>query len=147
MIYNQVFEGCFYKGHSNYLNMNGLMLRLRLVDMGTDCILHLIHVEGTRMKRVVIDGLYRGDMLEGMIIGQNPLDFIPLNESADKRSGGGGVVSWINSWWKDRTGSAWVRRALKRFSHDYWFQLHTQDRPRLWTPLPEAMETVVEVLN
>ena len=78
-----MFEGCFYKGHSNHLNMNGLMMRLRLVDMGTHCILHVIPVEGTRMKIVFIDGLYREDILEGMIIGQNPLDFIPLNRSEE----------------------------------------------------------------
>ena len=39
------------------------------------------------------------------------------------------------------------RRALKRFSHDYWFQLHTQDRPRLWKHPPAEMEKVVEVFN
>ena len=76
----------------------------------------------------------------------NTLDFIPLNESADKRSGGR-VVSWIDYWWKDRTGAAWGGRALKRLSPDDWFQLHTQDRPIIWTPPPAAMETVVEVLN
>ena len=49
--------------------------------------------------------------------GKNPLDFITLNESADERSGGR-VVSWITYWWKDRTGSAWGGRDLKRFSPD-----------------------------
>ena len=61
-----------------------------MLEMGTYFILHVIHVEVTRMKRAGIDGLSRGDILEGMIIGQNPLDFITLNESADERSGGGG---------------------------------------------------------
>ena len=36
---------------------------------------------------------------------------------------------------------------MNRLSPDYWFQLHIQDRPRLWTPPPAAMETVVEVFN
>ena len=106
---------------------------LRLVEMGTCCILHAIHVAGTNMKRAGIYGLYRGDILEVMMTGQNPLDFIPMNKSADERSGGQ-VVSWINSWWKDMTGAACGGRALKRFSPADWFQLHTQDRPRLWTP-------------
>ena len=79
---------------------------MRLVEMGTCCILNVIHVAGTRMKIAVIYGLYRGYLLEEMMNGQNPLDFIPMNESADERSGGR-VVSWINSWWKDRTGAAW----------------------------------------
>ena len=50
LIDNQVFEGCFYKGNYNSRKRNGLVLRLRLVEMGTVCILHVIHVAGTRMK-------------------------------------------------------------------------------------------------
>ena len=98
-----MFEGCFKKGHSNSRKLNGLVMRLRLVEMGTGCILHVINVVGTRMKRASIDGLSRGYLVEGMATVQNPLNFIPLNESDDERSGGW-VVSWINSWWKDRTG-------------------------------------------
>ena len=60
-----------------------------MVEKGTGFILHVIHVDGTRMKIAGIDGLYRGDLLEGMMTSQNPLEFIPLNESADERSGGG----------------------------------------------------------
>ena len=93
---NQVFEGCFYKGHSNYRKLNGLVLRSRVVEMVTGCILRVIHVAGTRIKRECIDGLSQRDILERMMNGQNPLDFIPLNESADERSGGW-VGSWINS--------------------------------------------------
>ena len=54
------------------------------------------------MKIAGMDGLSQGDLLEEMRTGQNPLDFIFLNDSADERSGGW-VVSWINYWWKDRT--------------------------------------------
>ena len=66
------------------------------MEMGTGCILHIIHATGTRKKKAGIDGLYQGDLLEGMMNGQNPLDFITLNEWADERSGGR-VVSWIPS--------------------------------------------------
>ena len=141
-----MFEGLFYKGDSNSRKMNGLVLRLRLVEMVTGLIIHVISVAGTRMKILVIDGLSRGDLLVGMMTGQNPLDFIPLNESDDERSEGR-LLSWINSWWKDRTGEEWGGRALKRLSHDDWFHLHTQYRPILWTPPPADMETVVELFN
>ena len=53
------------------------------------------------MKQSSIDGLFQGDLLEGMMTGQNTLEFILLNESADERSGGR-VVSWITSWRKDK---------------------------------------------
>ena len=93
---NHVFEECFYKGNSNSRKLNGLVLRSRVVEMVTGCILHVIHVARTRIKREVIDGLYQRDILERIMNGQKPLDFIYLNDSADERSGGR-VVSWINS--------------------------------------------------
>ena len=56
------------------------------------CILHVIYLAGTSMKRAGIDSLYRGYLLEGMMTGQNLLKFIPLNESDDERSGGRVVI-------------------------------------------------------
>ena len=81
-----------------------------------------------------------------MKTGQNSLYFIPLNESADERSRGR-VVSWINSWWKYRTGAARGGRTVKRLSPDNWFDMHIQDMPRLWTHPREEIETVVGVFN
>ena len=77
---------------------------------------------------------------------QKPLDFILINDLADKRSMGR-VVSQITSWWKDKTGTVWGGRPLKKLAPDNWFMLYTQDMPRIWTPLPAAMETVVELFN
>ena len=138
LMYNQVFEGWLYKVHSNSQKLNEFLLRLWLVEMNTGCIPCVVHVARTQMKVAGIYGLSWGDLLECMITGKNPLDFIPLNYSSDERSGGR-VVSWINYWWKDRTGAVWGGRALKRLSPDDWFELHTQDRPRLWTPPQAAM--------
>ena len=36
---------------------------------------------------------------------------------------------------------------MTRLSPDDWFQLHTQDKPRLRTPTPAAIETVAEVFS
>ena len=84
------------RGHSNSRKIIGLLLRLILVQMVKGCILYVINVAGPRMKILVLYGMSRGDLLKRMITGQNPLDIIPLNESADERSGGW-VVSWIVS--------------------------------------------------
>ena len=78
--------------------------------------------------------------------GQNPLDFIQLNESSEKRSGGQ-VVSWITSCWKDKKGTVWEGRPLKKLVPDDWFELHTQYMTRLWTPHPAAMKNVVRLFN
>ena len=51
---------------------------------------------------------------------QNPLEFIPLNKSADDRSGGR-VVSCMTSWCKYRTVEAWGGNAMKKLTPDYLF--------------------------
>ena len=50
--------------------------------------LHVIHVVGTRMNIWTIDGLFRGDLTEGMMAGKDPLLFIPLAEEGNERSAG-----------------------------------------------------------
>ena len=50
-----------------------------------------------------VDGLSRGDLLEGMMAGEDPLTFVPLTKGADKRSKGK-VGKWVRSWWKDTEG-------------------------------------------
>ena len=63
------------------------------------------------------------------------------------RGQGNQVVSWIISWWKDGIEAAWGGRPLKKLAPDDSFELHTHNMPRIWTPPPEAMETVVELFN
>ena len=65
-----------------------------MVNMKAGSILNVIHGTGTQMNQAGIDRFSRGDILEVMMTGQNPLEFIPLNKSSDERSGGW-VVSWI----------------------------------------------------
>ena len=98
------------------------------------------------MKQAGIYGLSRGDLLEGMMTVQNPLDFIPLNESADEISRGR-VVSWITSWFKENIEAAWGGRPLNKLAPDDWFELHIQDMHMLCTPTPVEMENVVELFN
>ena len=69
---------------------------------------------------------------------QKPLDFILINDLADNRSMGR-VVSQITSWWKDKTGTVWGGRPLKKLVPANWFKLHTQCMPMLWTHPPAAI--------
>ena len=77
-----VFESTFYKGHSTNKKLNDIVFRIRKVEKTTGCILHIVHFAGTRMKRAEIDGLLKGDFLEGVMKGNDPLSHIPLNEDA-----------------------------------------------------------------
>ncbi|KAL7468881.1 hypothetical protein ACHAXS_009127 [Conticribra weissflogii] len=143
---NIVFEGTFYKGHSNSPKLNAIIFRLRRLEKETGCTMHVVHVAGTRMKSAGIDGLSRGDLLEGMMSGEHPLTYVPLNEDANTRSGGR-VKEWVESWWEDTGGSAWLDAPIRLLTPEDWFTLYEIEEPRLWIPPPAAMETVVEMFN
>jgi hypothetical protein len=64
---NSAFEGTFYKGHSSSEKLSDIILRLRILQQRSGCIIHVIHIAGTCMKAAGIDGLSRGDLLEGMM--------------------------------------------------------------------------------
>ena len=98
------------------------------------------------MKESGIDGLSRGDLLEGMMAGKDPLSFLPLDKGAGQRSQGR-VQEWIRSWWTDGEGKAWQDQPLHELKPEDWFSLHENPNPRLWIPPPAAMETVVEMFN
>ena len=155
---NTTYEGTYYKGHSSSKKLTEIILRLRMLEMKCGCILHVVHVAGSRMKFSGIDGLSRGDLLEGGVLkGDNPWDFIPLNEDADQRAGGR-VSEWVRSWWHDEEGGAWCHLEgegaeewesgqLLKLSPNDWFRLYEIKGHRLWVPPPAAMATVVELFS
>jgi hypothetical protein len=95
---NMAFEGTFYKGHSSSEKLSDIILCLRVVQRNTGCIIHVIHIAGTRMKAAGIDGLSRGDLLEGMMQSTtDPWRFVPLSQSANERMPKI-LHKWVNSW-------------------------------------------------
>ena len=85
-----VLEGTFFREHPRCKKLNDIIIRLCMLEMETCCILYVVHITGTHMKRSGIDGLSRCDFPEGMMAGGggNPLDYIPLNEGAGVRKNG-----------------------------------------------------------
>ena len=57
---NSVFEGTFYKGHSHSQTLKDAILQIQILKRKTGCIIHIIHLAGTRMKLAGIDWLSRG---------------------------------------------------------------------------------------
>jgi hypothetical protein len=100
---NEVFENTYYKGHSTSRLLTGIIFRLRKAERDGGVEVHVIHVAGTRMKEMGIDGLSRGDLMDGMMGGQDPLSFFPFDEGANERSKGK-VKSWVEGWWADWDG-------------------------------------------
>jgi hypothetical protein len=138
---NFVFESTYYRGHSASRKLSDIILRLQLAAKEGDIILHVVHVAGTRMKEWGVDGLSRGDMLEGMMVGKDPLSFIPLDKGAGERSQDK-LEDWIRSWWD----KAWPQ-PLVTLTKEMWFELRDLAAPRLWMPPPAAMEVVMEMFN
>mmetsp|Transcript_25774 Transcript_25774/g.61250 ORF Transcript_25774/g.61250 Transcript_25774/m.61250 type:complete len:573 (+) Transcript_25774:1839-3557(+) len=143
---NTTFESTFYKGYSVSEELSDLAFRLRRAEREAGCIIHVIHISGTRMKESGIDGLSRGDMFEGIMKGESPLRFIPLDTGAVARSRGR-VHDWVNSWWNDLSGKPYLGSDLRLLEPSDWFELYDIKAPRLWSPPPAAMETVVELFN
>lgn len=153
---NLVFEGTFFKGYSSSKKLTEIILRLRLVERRTGCIFHVIHIAGTRMKKIGADQLSRSDLMEGLMAGENPWSFIPLNEDADSRTDGR-VSQWMRLCWEDSEGrplfhasrfqedDIWESSQLIKLDPTDWFRLHEIPGHRLWIPPPAAMETVMEL--
>jgi hypothetical protein len=122
---NAVFESTYYKGYSQSKKLSDIAFRLHKLQREAGLILHVIHIAGTRMKDWGVDGLSRGDLLDGMMKGKDPLSFIPLNKGANERSDGA-VKEWILGWWN----GVWPD-ALTELTPQMWFELRDVQGPRL----------------
>ena len=78
---NSTAERAFYKGSSTSELLHQLISRLKLFEMNYGCKIVLVHVAGTRMISQGTDGLSRGNMTEGVMVGKAIKDFIPIHKS------------------------------------------------------------------
>ena len=104
------------------------------------------------MKATGVDGLSRGDHTEGMMVGNDPLSFLPFHQGADTRSRGR-VGKWVHSWWRtsdQAQGSGqerdWGGFPMEEVNQDNMFELKNVKAARLWMLPPAAMEVAIELL-
>ena len=76
---NFVTDGAHSRGYSSSELLDALILRLYILELTYNFILHLIHVSGLRMIQVGGDGLSRGDRGTRAMRGFPLIDFIPLH--------------------------------------------------------------------
>jgi hypothetical protein len=148
---NSAFEGCYYKGHSTSEELSDIVFRLHKAERDGGFILHVLHISVKRMKASGVDGLSRGDLTEGMMAGEDPLLFIPLNRGADDLSGGL-TSAWVRSWWTNGIPSQndscnWGGFPLVEVDKDNMFELKNLHAARLWMLPPAAMEVALELLT
>ena len=113
---NSTAEKAYYKGTSTSELLHNLISRLKRFQMSYGCRIILTHVAGTRMIAQGSDGLSRGNMSEGVMMGKSIQEFVPLHLSPVTRSPK--LVNWIKSWTGlDRKDSA----QLEVLSEEDWY--------------------------
>jgi hypothetical protein len=148
---NLAFEGCYYKGHSTSEELSNIVFHLHKAERDGGFILHVLHISSKRMKALGVDGLSRGDLTEGMMAGEDPLLFIPLDRGADDLSGGL-ALAWVRSWWTNQVPTQqgvwnWGGFPLVEVDKDNMFELKNLKAARLWMLPPAAMEVALELLT
>ena len=92
---NSTAESAFFNGSSSSQDLDELILRLKKVDAGNEMLLHFIHIAGTRMIALGIDGLSCGSLLEGVMVNPSVLDLVPLHLSAFQRLENDELLNWF----------------------------------------------------
>ncbi|GKY90814.1 hypothetical protein MPSEU_000054200 [Mayamaea pseudoterrestris] len=133
---NFVTERAFYKGTSKAKVLFELVLRLRTLEMIGKIFLHVIWCSGKRMIAQGTDGLSRGDLANGVLVGESMLDFVPIHLSPLERSPE--LERWIRSWCP--------RNALFLKEADWFDCAHTETRPMFWFPAPALSDVALEQL-
>lgn len=109
--------------------------------MAGQCVIHVIHVAGTRMIQQGTDGLSRGDKTSGVMAGETMLSFVPLHLTAAERSPG--VITWIEQICAADAGGQHPVRIL---TGDDWVRRLGEQAYYVWLPPPAAADVAVECL-
>ena len=137
---NSTAESAFFKGTSSSELLFDLVLRLRKIEMTGRCVLHVIHVAGTRMIWQGTDGLSRGDRNAGVMAGESMLSFVPLHMAVHERSPD--PVAWFQSW----CGETMSSLPIRILSPNDWPTVLGTRGTYLWAPPPAAADIAVEYM-
>jgi hypothetical protein len=141
---NMTCETTFYRGSSTSRDLHELMLDLRLLTVRGNFILHVVHIAGTRMIEIGVDGLSRGETHLGA------LDFsfgdaLPLHLSPLERSPSLGpwLSSWLDVGYQIATPSQWFYEAQQAGE----YTLPEVSKTWVWSLPPAAALHVLEELS
>ncbi len=88
--------------------------------------------------------LSRGDHTDGMMVGYNPISFLPFHLGANTRSQGR-VGKWLHNCWKisnqvpgPKQEWDWGGLPLKEVNQNNMFELKNMKATRLWMPPPHS---------
>ena len=150
---NSTVESALYRGNSTSQKLFDLILRFRHAELKSGGSFLVTHVSGNRMKSQGTDGISRGEMKEGVSVGQCMLKFCPWGQDALQRSTH--LKSWIMQTFGDTveflSPEGWYGRG-----HDHWskykdgngfWRINTKPGTFVWTPPPAAADAALEELR
>ena len=138
---NATAEAAYFKGSSKSESLFKLVLRLRKIEMSGKCIIHMIHIAGTRMIWQGTDGLSRGDRNAGVMAGQSMLSFVPLHLSAGQRSST--LIKWCTSWGAPGDNN---NLPMKILDIKDWYLAMVDTAVYVWIPPPAIADVAGELM-
>jgi hypothetical protein len=90
---NSTVKLALAKGNSSSQKLFDLTVKVRRLEMREGASILVSHVLGERMKAQGTDGVFRGQLNEGVSAGQSMLSFIPFHLTLIERSPD--VASWL----------------------------------------------------
>ena len=124
---NLVWSYITKKGMSSKRGLSDLVREIRKECLKRGIFLHPIHVSGDRMIRLGFDGLSRGDLDSGLMLGHDLRDLVPVGSSAFDVAGAP-LMEWTKWWMAD----AYV----PPLSYEGWYTEGHKAGCHLWTPPP-----------
>jgi hypothetical protein len=112
---NSTAEAAVHRGSSSNKRLYALVKQLKLIEMLNGSRIHVIHVAGKRMIAQGTDGLSRGCLTDGVMIGEAMTSFVPLHRHAVERSDK--LVSWLQECSGDDVNSK-----LELLTPEGWFE-------------------------
>jgi hypothetical protein len=150
---NSTVEAALYKGNSSSQKLFDLVLRVRVLEMTKGVRITVSHVSGKRMMAEGTDGTSRGQLREGVSVGECMLGFIPWNVSALDRSPS--LEPWLGTWLGGKaemlSPTGWFTRGHdhlggSRNKLGFW-QHAISPGEFVWTPPPAAADVALEELR
>jgi hypothetical protein len=111
-------------------------MRLRKLEMQGRIFVRVVRFVGTRMKEQGVDGLSRGDLTGGVMVGDKYLSFLPLNETVLERAPG----------FQQGLSKGLVGQGQKWLGKEKWFDVAYEDDcgKFVWCPLPALADVALE---
>jgi hypothetical protein len=151
---NSTVEAALYKGTSSSEKLFALVVLVRKLELQQQARFIVSHVPGKRMIAEGTDGTSRGQMKEGVSVGEKMLGFIPWNESTLDRTPV--LKPWLSLWMGPEieflTPEGWFSRGHDQLGGSrgdklgFWHHQISSGQ-FVWSPPPSAADVVLEELR